>query len=51
MDKFDVFQQAVWEVELERFEKAVEEEKKRIRAKKAWFPWRFKIINVNKESK
>ena len=36
MDKGDIRKQAQWEVDLERFEKAVEEEKERIRAGK-WY--------------
>ena len=49
MNVNDIKKQAQWELELETFEKLVEKEKKRIREKKIFFPWRLKLINVNKE--
>ena len=45
----DIRKQAQWEIELETFEKLVEIEKKRLREKKSIFPWRFKIVNIDKE--
>lgn len=48
MNVQDVRKQAEWELAIERFEKAVEKEKARIKAKKRWFPWRFRLINLNK---
>lgn len=44
----DVRKQAQWELELEHFERAVAKEKERMRNRKSWFPWRIKLINVNK---
>lgn len=49
MNKNDIIQQAQWEIYIEAFEKEVAKEKARILNKKAWFPWRIKLINLNKE--
>lgn len=43
----DVIKQAQWEIALECFEQEVEKEKARIRAARAWFPWRIKLVNIN----
>jgi len=46
-DESDVVEQAKWELSIERFEKAVEEAKEKLRKKKSWFPWRIRFINMN----
>jgi len=45
----DVVKQARWELSIELFEEAVRQEKERMksRAKRSWFPWRIKLLNVN----
>jgi len=43
----DAIQQAQWEIELEDFEALVVQEKVRLREKKAIFPWRLKLVNLN----
>lgn len=48
----DVKKQAQWEIDLENFEKAVEQEKDRLRnPKRHWFPWRITITNLNRRKK
>ena len=45
----DVKKQAQWEIDIENFEILVAKEKVRLQEKKTVFPWRIKLINVNKE--
>lgn len=45
----DIKKQAKWEIEIETFERLVEIEKRRLLEKKSIFPWRIKLINVDKE--
>lgn len=47
MNLKDVKKQAVWELELEQFEEAVEKEKQKLSQKKCLFPYRIKLINLN----
>lgn len=47
----DIREQAEWELQIEAFEKAVAEEKQRLKNKRHWFPWRISIINLNKRGK
>lgn len=45
----DIKLQAEWELFIEEYEEAVAREKKDIlRKRKSWFPWRVKLININK---
>ena len=48
MNKEDIKKQALWEFELEQFERAVQKEKEKLYAKKHFFPWRLRFINLNK---
>ena len=43
----DIKIQAQWEIDLEIFELEVQKMKVKLREKKAWFPWRVKLININ----
>ena len=45
----DIKKQAQWEIDIENFEILVAKEKVRLQEKKVVFPWRIKLINVNKE--
>lgn len=45
----DAREQAQWEINLENFEQLVAREKVRLREKKVVFPWRLKLVNLNKE--
>lgn len=48
----DVRAQAQWELDILYFDSLVKAEKERIieeRNRKSWFPWRIRLINVNKE--
>lgn len=51
MNAEDVKKQALWELEIERFEAAVAKEKERLRSRKSWLPWRIRFINVNEVTK
>lgn len=48
----DIRLQAEWEIFIEEYEAAVAKEKERIlNERKSWFPWRIKLININKGKK
>jgi hypothetical protein len=49
MNLDDIKAQAQWELNLELFEKLIEEEKERLQKKRFWFPWRIKLINLNED--
>lgn len=49
MNVQDAIEQAQWEINLENFEQLVVKQKKILREKKVAFPWRLKLINLNKE--
>ena len=46
---FDVKAQAIKELGEEEFRMRVDKIKTQLREKRYWFPWRFQIINLNKE--
>ena len=50
MNKNDIRKQARWELCFERFEEAVKKEKERLSKKRSLFPWRIKLINVNRKT-
>jgi len=51
----ELFQQALKEIEEEEYRNKVEETKQKIllnrSRKKYWFPWRLKLVNLNKQEK
>ena len=50
MNEFEeIKQQAKKELDEERLRSIVDAYKRMLRSKKHWFPWRIKIINLNKE--
>lgn len=49
ISKDSVYLAAMRELREEKFRKAVDKEKERLRhRKKHWFPWRIRIVNINK---
>lgn len=48
MNTKDIKEQALWEIEVEQFELEVVKMKKKLQEKRVVFPWRIKLINVNK---
>ena len=49
MNVQDAKVQAQWELNLEEFEQEVVRQKVILREKKVIFPWRIKLVNLNKE--
>lgn len=44
----DVKKQAEWEIYIEQFEELVEKYKVKLKSRKRLFPWRVKLVNLNK---